>query len=77
MADDELVATIGKLVEEEHEVRAAARTGSVADQERLNELEVTLDQCWDLLRQRRAARDAGVNDTSDLRPPRVVESYQQ
>lgn len=76
MADDELVATIGRLVAEEHEVRDAAVGGEV-DSARLTEIEQTLDQCWDLLRQRRAARDAGITDTSDVRPKRVVEGYQQ
>lgn len=76
VADDELVATIGRLVAEEHEVRAAASPGD-ADTARLDEIAQTLDQCWDLLRQRRAARDAGVPDTSDVRPARVVEGYQQ
>lgn len=76
MADDELVATIGRLVAEEHDVRAAA-VGGEADTARLDEIEQTLDQCWDLLRQRRAAREAGITDTSDVRPKRVVEGYQQ
>jgi hypothetical protein len=77
MADDELVATIGRLVAEEHEVRAAAVGAGEADTGRLVEIEQTLDQCWDLLRQRRAAREAGTADTSDVRPKRIVEGYQQ
>jgi hypothetical protein len=72
MADDELVATIGRLVDEEHAARAEG-----ADPERIEHLETTLDQCWDLLRQRRAAREAGIVDTSDVRPTQVVEGYQQ
>jgi len=41
-------------------------------------LEVTLDQCWDLLRQRRARRHAGENpDEAGVRPPGVVENYKQ
>ena len=72
MADDELIATIHKLVEEEHEIR-----GGEPDPDRLAHLEVTLDQCWDLLRQRRARRDNHQPDTSDVRPERVVEGYQQ
>lgn len=77
MADDELVATIGRLVDEEHAVRSAAVGAGETDTGRLAEIERTLDQCWDLLRQRRAARDAGVVDTSDVRPARIVEGYQQ
>lgn len=73
MADDDLIATIDKLVAEEHEVRSSGEP----DTERLAHLEETLDQCWDLLRQRRARRDNNLPDTSDVRPARVVEGYQQ
>lgn len=73
MADDALIQTIHKLVEEEHEIRS----GDTPDPERLAHLEVTLDQCWDLLRQRRARSEYGQPDTSDVRPERVVEGYQQ
>src|SRR4051812_49070573 len=45
---------------------------------RLDELRVSLDQCWDLLRQRRARREAGQRpDGAELRPSEVVERYQQ
>ena len=73
MSDEALIATIHKLVEEEHEIRS----GDTPDPERLEHLEVTLDQCWDLLRQRRARRDNHMPDTSDVRPEEVVERYQQ
>ena len=73
MADEELIAHIHRLVEEEHQIRSA----EVPDEARLDQIDVTLDQCWDLLRQRRAHRDAGQADTSDVRPGRVVEGYQQ
>ena len=66
MADDDLIATIDKLVAEEHEIRASGDP----DPDRLAHLEVTLDQCWDLLRQRRARREYDQPDTSDVRPPR-------
>jgi hypothetical protein len=51
---------------------------SAADHERLGDLEVELDQCWDLLRQRRALRRSG-GDPSDaeVRSPNTVEGYQQ
>ena len=48
------------------------------DQARLRELEVALDQCWDLLRQRRARRNAGLpDDDAKVRDPGTVEHYQQ
>ena len=74
MADEELIANINQMMEEEHTLRGA--TGET-DTERLEEIDVTLDQCWDLLRQRRARRDAGQPDTSDVRPAGTVEGYQQ
>lgn len=73
MADPELIATIDRLVAEEHEIRSSGEP----DPERLAKLEETLDQCWDLLRQRRARREYDQADTSDVRPPNVVEGYQQ
>jgi hypothetical protein len=73
MADEELIAHIHRLVDEEHEIRGHDEP----DADRLHQIDVTLDQCWDLLRQRRAHRDAGQVDTSDVRPERTVEGYQQ
>jgi len=49
-----------------------------ADRERLGKINVELDQCWDLLRQRRALRDAGKDpDQAEVRPANVVERYLQ
>jgi hypothetical protein len=49
-----------------------------ADADRLRAVEVELDQCWDLLRQRRALREAGVNpDNASARGPGTVENYLQ
>ncbi len=73
MANEELIATIDQLVAEEHEMR---RTGEV-DPDRIAHIEETLDQCWDLLRQRRARLENDQPDTSDVRPASVVEGYQQ
>lgn len=73
MADAELLSTIEKLVAEEHEIRS----GGGRDPERLAHLGETLDQCWDLLRQRRARREFAEPDTSDVRAAKVVEGYQQ
>jgi hypothetical protein len=51
---------------------------SVDDQKRLNELKVESDQCWDLLRQRRALREFGEDpDKAKVRPAKVVENYEQ
>ena len=77
MDDHELVQRINGLAEEEHRLeRAEGLTDEERDRRR--EIEVALDQCWDLLRQRRARRDAGL-DPEDVavRPPGVVEGYQQ
>jgi len=80
MNDETLIERIGALVEEEHALeRTLAQDPETpeADQ-RLQELEVALDQCWDLLRQRRARRSAGVDpDEAKARPADVVEHYQQ
>jgi uncharacterized protein DUF2630 len=81
MADDpQIHGTIEQLVAEEHELwqREAAGESSEADRRRLAELRVSLDQCWDLLRQRRALREAGRDpDAADVRPSDVVERYEQ
>ncbi len=71
---------IESLVAEEHELweeEAAGRAGD-AQRQRLQELRVSLDQCWDLLRQRRALREAGLDpDAATVRSPEVVERYEQ
>jgi hypothetical protein len=80
MDDAEIVKRIDQLVDEEHRLeRDHQATGLTdADRRRLAELEVQLDQCWDLLRQRRARRSAGQDpDAAHTRPPGVVEHYQQ
>jgi Protein of unknown function (DUF2630) len=80
MDDPEVIRHIGALVDEEHELerRQAASGPDEAAEDRLREIEVALDQCWDLLRQRRARREMGENpDDATVRPPEVVERYQQ
>jgi hypothetical protein len=81
MMDDPQVHTrIEELVAEEHELwdREASGAASDADRQRLGSIKVALDQCWDLLRQRRALRDAGFDgDDAAVRPPEVVERYRQ
>jgi hypothetical protein len=80
MDDSQIHGTIEQLVAEEHELwqREAAGNASDDDRRKLEELKVSLDQCWDLLRQRRALREAGRDpDDADARPADVVEHYQQ
>jgi hypothetical protein len=78
--DPQIHGTIEQLVEEEHALweREAGGTASDSDRQRLEELKVSLDQCWDLLRQRRALREAGRDpDDAQARRPEVVEGYEQ
>jgi hypothetical protein len=80
MDDKQVLDRIGDLVEEEHALeRQALGQGLDDDQEaRLHEVEIQLDQCWDLLRQRRARRDAGQDpESAQIRPEGTVEGYLQ
>jgi hypothetical protein len=80
MDDPQIHGTIEQLVAEEHELweRESAGDASDADRRRLAELKVSLDQCWDLLRQRRALREAGLDpESAQARPPEIVERYEQ
>ncbi len=80
MDDSQVQGRIEELVAEEHELwqREAAGNASDADRLRLQELKLSLDQFWDLLRQRRALREAGGDpDAADVRRPEVVERYEQ
>ena len=80
MDDAQIHGSIEKLVAEEHELweREGSGHGSDSDRERLQQLKVSLDQCWDLLRQRQALRDAGLDpDAASPRSADVVESYEQ
>ena len=80
MKDTEIFRRIGELVDEEHglEKSHVGRGLSEEETERMKNIEVDLDQCWDLLRQRRARRTAGQNpDEAVVRPGDVVEHYQQ
>lgn len=68
---------IQELVKEEHRLY---EEGPMSDEERrrLADVEVELDQCWDLLRQRRALRETGQDPSqAHVRPPEVVENYEQ
>ena len=80
MDDPQIHGTIEQLVAEEHELwqRESAGSASEADRQRMEQVKVSLDQCWDLLRQRRALRDVGRDpDNADVRQAEVVERYQQ
>jgi hypothetical protein len=77
--DDKKVADhIDKLAREEHELfeREAKGVASDADREKLKRIQDTLDQCWDLLRQRRAKREFGQNpEDAQLRDQKTVKGY--
>jgi hypothetical protein len=76
-SDEGILQRIQKLVAVEHDLRSAG-ADDVDAKSRLHGLEVELDQCWDLLRQRRAKREFGQDpDEAEVRPPSVVESYEQ
>jgi uncharacterized protein DUF2630 len=82
MSDESIAARIDRLVKEEHDLRGREETDAPsaleADNERLSAIEVELDVCWDLLRQRRALREAGANpDQAEARDPNTVERYLQ
>ena len=80
MADDtNTFARIQELVAEEHDLRSKRERGEIdqdAEQQRLRAVETELDQCWDLLRQRRALRETGGDPReAKLRPGGQVEGY--
>jgi Protein of unknown function (DUF2630) len=82
MADDtDIIHHIDALVDEEHALERAHGDGnslSKDEKARFRELEVQLDQLWDLLRQRRARRAAGLDpDDAETRDPGTVEGYRQ
>ena len=80
MATDDILKSIEDLAHEEHELREREGQSSLSDEEkdRLVWLEERLDQCWDLLRQRRARISAGLDpDEAAVRSVNTVEHYQQ
>lgn len=75
--DQPVLNHIQRLVAEEHRLYEQEALLK-ADRKRLADVQVELDQCWDLLRQRRALRDVGLDpDEAEVRPPQVVENYEQ
>lgn len=80
MDDSEILESIHALVEDEHRLMEQAGSAGLSDDEeaRLHHLEERLDQCWDLLRQRRARRRAGLDpDDAEARDVDTVEHYRQ
>jgi hypothetical protein len=80
MTDQPVLNHIQELVREEHQLYQQAEREQLndTDRQRLAKAQVELDQCWDLLRQRRALRSAGLDpDMAQVRPPQVVEQYEQ
>ncbi len=84
MSDESITGHIERLVAEEHELRRREQTDSSdesaleSDRERLREVELQLDRCWDLLRQRRALRGSGADpDDAQARDVETVERYLQ
>jgi hypothetical protein len=79
-SDAEISSSIDELVQEEHRLWEAESRGEAgeAERRRLAEVKIALDQCWDLLRQRRALEEFGRNpDSAQVRSEEVVERYQQ
>jgi hypothetical protein len=81
MTDDEQIHNrIEELVAEEQELYGRVGEGglSAGEHNRLESVRVSLDQCWDLLRQRRALRESGQDpEAARVRDPEVVERYEQ
>jgi hypothetical protein len=78
MDDREIVERIDGLIDEEHRLRSGGHGLAAGDRDRLEHLEEHLDQLWDLLRRRRALREAG-QDPGEAReqPVSQVERYLQ
>jgi len=78
MEDRAVFDRINQLADEEHEIwdKESRKEATDADRERLRRIEVTLDQCWDLLHQRQARRAAGLNpNDATVRDEKTVEGY--
>ncbi len=77
MTDESILKHIERLVAEEQKLYGKPDIDD-SEQVRLEKLQVELDQCWDLLRQRRALREFGRDpDSAKVRPASVVEKYEQ
>ena len=77
MEEKDILSRISALVEEEHTLRAGTEHTD-EQRARMNEIDASLDQCWDLLRQRRAKRQYGEDpEEAEPRPEPQVEGYLQ
>ena len=75
--DRSVLGHIDQLVKEEEQLYAKGEL-TIDDQQHLAKLKVELDQCWDLLRQRRALREFGDDpEKAKVRPAKIVENYEQ
>ena len=73
--DQQVLARVERLASDEHGLYAK-NSLDAGDRERLRKIRIELDQCWDLLRQRQALRDAGRDpDQAQVRPADIVGSY--
>jgi hypothetical protein len=81
MDDKQILGQINELIRTEHELRGKVAQGELStdsEHEQLRSVEEALDQCWDLLRQRRARKEFGENpDEAAPRPAPEVEGYLQ
>jgi Protein of unknown function (DUF2630) len=76
-ADQSVLKVIQRLAAEEHRL-FEHQACTDADRARLAKINIELDQCWDLLRQRQALREIGRNpNEAHVRPPEIVENYEQ
>ena len=77
--DEDTLGRIKALVDEEHDLRGRRERNEISgddEHQRLHDLEVELDRCWDLLRQRRALKETGGDpDEAAVRPAGEVEGY--
>ena len=75
--DQPVLRVIQQLAEEEHRLYEHESLTD-ADRARLAKINIELDQCWDLLRQRQALRAAGRDpNEAHMRSPEIVENYEQ
>jgi hypothetical protein len=78
MDETDILSRIHALVDEEHKLRDSSAEHTDETRARMSKVEADLDQCWDLLRQRRAKRQYDENpDQAEVRPEKTVESYLQ
>lgn len=76
--ENEILSTIRELIDEEHALRATPEGLESRERARMRQLEEALDQCWDLLRQRRARSEFDQDpDETEMRPASEVENYPQ